>query len=59
MLCDSFSALVHPSRGYFLIAGLRLHRLEGFQIFDAKRQREDAYRPDRSGACLLLRIMKR
>jgi hypothetical protein len=40
MLCDSFSAVVHPLRGYFSIAGLRLHRLQGFQIFDAKRQRE-------------------
>ena len=52
MLCDSFSALVHPSRGYFSIGGLRLHRSQGFQIFDAKRQRDEAYRPDLSGACL-------
>ncbi len=52
MLCDSFSAPVHPSRGYFLIAGLRLQRLQGFQIFDAKPQRDEAYRPDRSDACL-------
>ena len=52
MLCDSFSAVVHPSRGYFSIAGLRLHRLQGFQIFDAKRRRDEAYRPGLSGACL-------
>jgi len=52
MLWDSFSALVHPSQGYFSIAGLRLQGLQGFQIFDAKRQREEAYRPGRSGACL-------
>jgi hypothetical protein len=52
MLCDSFSAVVHPLRGYFSIAGLRLQRLQGFQIFDAERQTDEAYRPDLSGACL-------